>query len=100
MAQMETLAIELTPEQLNASEAEATTRGLNLPEFARLRLLEALPKPKMTPREILAYLAEDTSPSVYGRTGEDAVTIARRLREEAENRRTEVGKYELGKICH
>ena len=41
---------------------------------------------RMSPQEILAYWAEDDSPSVFGRTGEDAVTIARRLRQEAERR--------------
>jgi hypothetical protein len=40
----------------------------------------------MSPHEILAFWAEDKSPSVYGRSGEDAVTIARRLRRAAESR--------------
>jgi hypothetical protein len=40
----------------------------------------------MTAREILAYWAEDQTPSVYARTGEGATTIARRLRQEAERR--------------
>ena len=41
---------------------------------------------KMTPREILAYLADDTTPSVFARSGEDAVTIGQRLRKQAERR--------------
>ena len=35
-----TLTIELTPEQESTLQAEATARGLELPEFARMRLLE------------------------------------------------------------
>jgi hypothetical protein len=38
-----TLTIDLTPEQEAAIEAEATSRGMALPEFARLRLLEGVP---------------------------------------------------------
>jgi hypothetical protein len=85
-----TLSIDLTPDQEARLQAEATAHGMALTEFARLRLLESARKPTMTPREILAYWAEDDSPSVYGRTGEDAATIARRLRLEAE-RRTQIG---------
>ena len=72
--------------------AENVVFGLGLSEYHTgfraysRRLLETLPKPKMTPAEVLAYWAEDDSPSVFGRTGEDAVTIARRLRKEAECR--------------
>ncbi len=36
-----TLTIELTPEQQAALEVEATAHGLDLPEFAKLRLLES-----------------------------------------------------------
>ena len=60
-------------------------------EFARLRLLDNALKPNMTPRQILAYWAENDSPSVYGRTGEDATVIARGLRQEAEQRAQRAG---------
>lgn len=81
-----TLTIDLTPDQQAALEAEATARGIDLPELVRRRLTGDTPKSGMTPREILAYWAEDQSPSVFGRTNEDAVTIARRLRQQAERR--------------
>jgi hypothetical protein len=40
-----TLTIDLTPEQESALAAEANARGLDLPEFARLRLLDGVPAP-------------------------------------------------------
>ena len=83
-----TLTIDLTPEQQAALESEARARGIDLPELARRRLFGDTAKSDMTPREILAYWAEDQTSSVYGRTGEDAVTIARRLRQQAERRNT------------
>ncbi len=39
-----TLSIDLTPEQQAALEAQANARGMDLPEFAKLRLLEDLPE--------------------------------------------------------
>lgn len=38
------LTIELTPEQESALKAQATARGMELPEFARLRLLSEYPE--------------------------------------------------------
>lgn len=85
-----TLMIELSPDQQAELEAEANRRGLDLSEFARLRLLETVSgdtKTYMkTTGEILAGWDAAGLPSVYGRDSEDAVTIARRLRRQAESR--------------
>ena len=81
-----TFTIDLAPEQEAALEAEATARGIDLLELAQLRLLHETPKTRMTPRVILAFWAEDKIASVFGRTSEDAATIARRLRQQAERR--------------
>lgn len=83
-----TLTIELTPEQQAEMEAEANARGLDLPEFARLRLLQRAGKPKRgkTPAEIAAGWQASGLPSVYGRDPRDATVIARELRAKAERR--------------
>ena len=54
-----TLTIELTPDEKSELEAEATALGLELPEFARLRLLDGGRSRKFgTPEEESADEAE------------------------------------------
>jgi hypothetical protein len=107
-------SIKLTPEQEARLQAEADARSTNIQTLVSewvnsLPATDQATRPrsgktpgarggsngrrtrlsgtaKMTPRDILAYWAEDQTPSVYARTGEDASTIARRLRPEAERR--------------
>ena len=80
-----TLTIELSKEQEIVLEKVANSSGVDLQEYARLRLLEAIPI-KKTPAEVLAGWHALESPSVYGRNPEDALKISRQLRESAESR--------------
>ncbi len=83
-----TLTIDLVPEQQAALEVEATERGLALPEFVRLRLLQSKPKARRdkTPAEIAAVWKASGLPSVYARDPRDANVIAQELRANAERR--------------
>ena len=81
-----TLTIELSQEQEKALKKVASTSGVDLQEFARLRLLETIQIKKKTPAEVLAGWDASGEASVYARNPEDAIGIARRLREAAENR--------------
>ena len=80
-----TLTIELTPEQQAALEAEAMSQGVDLPEFARLRLLENLPAegaPRTAGAQLLQELQEAGAfnPN-YGDPNMDSTELARAIRE-------------------
>ena len=85
-----TLTIDLTPEQQAVLEANASARGMELPEFVRLRLLEngsaGMQKPK-TGAELAARIRELKLSGNYGNPGLDAPELARKIRKEAEARR-------------
>ncbi len=81
-----TLTIELSREQEQALEKVASTFGVDLHEFARLRLLETIQIKKKTTAEVLTGWDASGEASVYARNPEDATKIALQLRTAADNR--------------
>jgi hypothetical protein len=67
-----TLTIELTPEQESTLTAEATARGLELPEFVKLRALEGVPaKRRSSARGEFAHVA--TSSEDFARRKQEEI---------------------------
>jgi len=74
------LAIELTQEEEAALTAEASTRGLDLPEFAKLRLLEAVPPTKTWGAAVLEKWKQSGIIGAFGDMSKDSSEVARELR--------------------
>jgi hypothetical protein len=82
-----TLTIELTPAQQAVLEAQASSQGSGLPEFAKVRLLEGLPAPRaennMTPAEVLSLWKAEACLGLFAESSADSTEIARQLRASA-----------------
>jgi hypothetical protein len=78
------LIIDLTPEQEAALEAEAHSRGMALPDFARLRLLETLPQEKTWGERAIEKWRQAAILGEYGDMSKDSPEFSRELRARVE----------------
>jgi hypothetical protein len=81
-----TLTIELTPEEAARLRALAEARGTDESGAVRGLLGDLPPEKPTTGAALVEALLRIEEPSVYARFPEDASVIARRLRQEAEQR--------------